>query len=69
MINSYPLLELEELFHKVILKSYSDDLTLKEAALIECPDLILGLSDEYMATMVNKMSEKYRNILVITGYG
>jgi pheromone shutdown protein TraB len=40
-----------------------------EAALIECPDLILGLSDEYMAGLINKMSESHRNIMVITGYG
>jgi len=27
------------------------------------------LSDEYLASLVNKASEKYRNIMVICGYG
>lgn len=40
-----------------------------EAALIECPDIMLSLSDEYMATLINKLSEKYKNIMVICGYG
>jgi len=40
-----------------------------EAAMIEVPDIILGLSDEYLAAMINKASEKYRNIMVICGYG
>ena len=30
---------------------------------------MLGLSDEYMAAMINKLSETHRNILVICGYG
>jgi pheromone shutdown protein TraB len=30
---------------------------------------MLGLSDEYMAAMINKASETYRNIMVICGYG
>jgi len=30
---------------------------------------MLGLSDEYLAAMINKASEKYKNIMVICGYG
>ncbi len=37
--------------------------------MIECPELMIGLSDEYMAGLINKASEKYRNIMVICGYG
>jgi pheromone shutdown protein TraB len=69
LINSYPLGELEKLFEKVAFRSFSDDITMSEAALIECPDILLTLSDEYMAAMVNKLSEKYRNLMIITGFG
>ena len=37
--------------------------------MIECPDLIIGLSDEYMAGVVKRLSESYRNIMIICGYG
>jgi hypothetical protein len=57
LINSYPLGELEKLFEKVAFRSFSDDITMSEAALIECPDILLTLSDEYMAAMVNKLSQ------------
>ena len=68
-INSYTLLELERALEKIAYRSYADDLNFFDASLIECPDLMLSLSDDYMAALVNKLSEKYRNILVICGYG
>ena len=69
LINSVPLLELEKAFEFVQYRSFADDCSAYEAALKEVPDLLLGLSDEYLASMIFKASEKYRNIMVICGYG
>ncbi len=30
---------------------------------------MLGLSDEYLASLIYKASEQYKNIVVICGYG
>jgi len=69
LINSVPLMELEKAFELVQYRAFADDCSPYEAALKEVPDLVLGLSDEYLASMIYKASEKYRNIMVICGYG
>jgi hypothetical protein len=69
LINRFTLTEFERAFEKVTYRAFSEDLSLYEAALLECPDLMLSLSDEYMAATVHKLSERFRNILVICGYG
>lgn len=68
-INSYPLMELESMLEKSFYRASLDGISLSQAALLECPDVMLGLSDEYMAALINKLSETHRNILVICGYG
>ena len=40
-----------------------------DAALKVCPDILLHDSDEYMASLINRLSKDKRNILVICGYG
>ena len=62
-------MELQKMLEAVAFRSYSDDLTMYEACLVEYPDMILSLSDDYMASLILKMSEQYRNILVLCGYG
>lgn len=69
IINTVTLTELERAYEKAVYRSYSEDMNLNEAALLECPEIVLGLSDEYMAGMINTLSEKNRNIMVICGYG
>jgi hypothetical protein len=69
LINSVPLLDLERAFEKVHYRTFADDCSPYEAALKEVPDLVLGLSDEYLAAMIYKASETYKNIMVICGYG
>ena len=70
MINSIHLLELEELLTKVAYKSYIDDISIHEAALSECSDLLLHHTYEYMATIVQNLALKHRfkNIFVICGF-
>jgi len=62
-------MELEKAFELVQYRSFLDDCSPYEAALKEVPELVLGLSDEYLASMIYKASESYRNIMVICGYG
>jgi hypothetical protein len=62
-------MDFEKAFELCHSHAFSNDCSLYEAALLACPELLLGLSDEYMAAMINKASEKYRNIMVICGYG
>jgi len=62
-------MDLENAFEKAQYHAFSSDCSLFEAAIKECPELMLGLSDEYMAAMIIKASETYRNIMVICGYG
>lgn len=69
VINSYTLTELERCFEAIAYRAFTDGSPFYEAALLECPDLILSLSDEYMAAVVNKLSETHRNIMVICGFG
>ena len=69
LINLVPLLDLERAFEKVHYRTFADDCSPYEAALKEVPDLVLGLSDEYLAAMIYKASETYKNIMVICGYG
>ncbi len=69
LINSITLTELERTYEKVVYRSYADEMNLIEAALVECPEVILSMSDEYMASIINTLSENYRNIMVICGYG
>ena len=69
LINSFTLIEFERIYEKVVYRAYANDISMIEAALIECPDILLSLSDEYMAGMINRLSESYRNILIICGYG
>jgi hypothetical protein len=69
LINSVPLLDLERAFEKVHYRTFADDCSPYEAALKEVPELVLGLSDEYLAAMIYKASETYKNIMVICGYG
>jgi hypothetical protein len=42
-----------------------------EAALGVCPDILLHHSDEYLAALINKLSEsgKHKDIFVVCGYG
>ena len=68
-MNSYPLIELERILEKSLYRASLEGISVSQAALLECPDVMLGLSDEYMAAMINKLSETHRNILVICGYG
>ena len=68
IINSFPLLELEEQYAEIIKHSHSNGISLYDSALQVCPEIILGLSDEYMATLINKLSEKFTNIMVVCGY-
>jgi pheromone shutdown protein TraB len=69
LINSTPLLTLEAIFEKVCHRSFMDDIPMVEAALIEHPEMLLGLTDEYMGAMLGKLSETKSNIMVICGYG
>lgn len=69
LINSVPLLDLERAFEKVHYRTFADDCSPYEAALKEVPELVLGLSDEYLAAMIYKASETYKNIMVVCGYG
>ena len=69
LINTVPLGELEAVFEKVAFRSFMDDVSMMEAALIECPDIMLGLSDEYMASLLNRLSENHSNIVTVCGYG
>lgn len=62
-------MELESMLEKCFFRASLDGISLNQAALIECPDVMLGLSDEYMAALINKLSETHKNILVICGYG
>ena len=59
IINSFPLLELEECYAELLKYSHTNGISLYDAALMICPEIILSLSDEYMATLINKLSEKY----------
>ncbi|CDW83262.1 UNKNOWN [Stylonychia lemnae] len=68
-INSYPLLDFEDQYKNTTFKSFQDDISLYQAALLECPDFLLSNTDEYMAALINKFSEQYKNIMVICGYG
>lgn len=69
LINTVPLGELEAVFEKVAYRSFLDDIGMMEAALIECPDIMLGLSDEYMAALLNRLGETHSNIVTVCGYG
>lgn len=73
IINSLHLLELEALFEEIVYNSHldSDCHNLYESALKVCPDVLLHHSDEYMAGLINKLSQDQgkKNIFVICGYG
>ena len=60
---------MEQALEKTYYRSYADDIEMHEATFLECPDFILTLTDEYMASLVLKLSEQYKNIMVVTGYG
>jgi hypothetical protein len=40
-----------------------------ESALQVCPDVVLHHSDEYMAALINRLSNAHKNIFVVCGYG
>lgn len=67
-INSFPLLDFEEAYEKVLYRSYANDTTLYEATMLETPDLALVQSDLYMSSLLAKLSEKYQNIMIVCGY-
>ena len=69
LMNTLPLGELETAFEKLAYRSFMDDLSMMDAAMIECPDLILGLSDEYMAGLLNRLGETHSNIVTVCGFG
>ena len=71
IINSLHLLELEELFKEIsYLSSWDPNCdTYFDAALKVCPDILLHDSDEYMASLINRLSIEKKNIFVICGYG
>lgn len=65
------LTEMEELFEQIANSSQSNFETMYEAGLRVCPDVLLHHSDEYMASIINKLNQtgKAQNIFVICGYG
>ena len=68
-VNSHALLDLEEAFASVAYRAYLEDVTMAEGALIEAPDLLLAESDQYMASVIGRVAENHRNIMVLCGYG
>ena len=69
LINSTPLLKLEELYTMLAYTAYYDNLTMYDACMLIAPEILLHHTDEYMAAMVSKMSESYDNIFVLCGVG
>lgn len=70
-INTYSLLDMETQLNQILYDAYLNDQTLYQSAMLSSPDLLLSQSDEYMAALVNKLSEtgEYKNIMVLCGYG
>lgn len=62
------LLEIESLFEEVSRTSHKHD-SMTEAALEVCPDFILHHSDEYLACLINHLSQSHQNIFVVCGRG
>jgi hypothetical protein len=62
------LLEIESIFEEVSREANKFD-KMSEAALEVCPDLVLHHSDEYLACMINHLSQSHRNIFVVCGRG
>lgn len=69
LINTQPLLKLEELYAKLAYTTYYDNVTMYDACMQVAPDILLHHTDEYMAAMISKMSESYDNIFVLCGIG
>ena len=69
MMNSSHLLELEECFKEIAFNSADYDDSFFQSALHTVPDLILHHSDEFLAGLINLLSESKRNIFVICGLG
>ena len=70
MLTSHHLQELEGLFSDIVYDSSSNFTDYFEAALRVCPDVLLHHSDEYLAALVNTLSQRGKKyIFVVCGYG
>lgn len=71
LLSGSHLLQLEEAFAQVAYSAHRDACSLYEASLVECPDIVLHHSDEYMAGVINRVSQNAssENIFVLCGYG
>jgi hypothetical protein len=68
-MNTFPLAILEKAFETAAYRAYSDSISMYEAALIETPEIMLHISDEYTSSLLNHYSSKFKNIVVVCGYG
>ena len=65
--------DLREMSEATMLKSHQDNVSMHEAALRTYPDFLLHNTDEYMATLLQQLSDEptddLQTIFVVCGYG
>ena len=71
-MQEHHMLELQEYLEKVLFIAHRKEISAYDAALEHIPDYLLYKSDEYMASLINKVTDEdpaLQTIFVVCGYG